>query len=438
MSHNYMVLALTTTLCAFTYLAFNKKRQSTLRLPPSLRSYPLVGHLFSLPSSDEYIAYRDIGAQLNSDIISFTILGQVIVVLNSIGATTDLLIKRFSIYSDRAELPMLNDEKLVGWGKNTGFLPYGDRWKYQRNMTQVALKPSAGEEIWLKMIKQVRLSMQRLLRHPEGIVSEIQWMTAAIILSSVYGYEASYPSDDLVRIVETAVSRLTEAGMPGNFYVNTITWLKFVPSWFPGAGWKRKADVWRAEKETMINEPFEWTKSQMARGAALPSILKNLLTKLATSEPPKHGIKEEEDMIRWTVGTLYVAGADTTVASMRTLVLAMVLHPDIQRKAQEELDTVLGGARLPDLSDRESLPYMNCVLKELLRWRTVVPLGIPRACSKDDEYKGFRIPKGAIVLSNIWAISNNPSVYPDPDTFNPDRFLNTSTPVAPAFGFGRR
>ncbi|KAG9081375.1 hypothetical protein FS749_007707 [Ceratobasidium sp. UAMH 11750] len=173
----------------------------------------------------------------------------------------------------------------------------------------------------------------------------------------------------------------------------------------------------------MINEPFEWTKSQMAAGTASPSILKTLLTEMTTTASFRHSIELEEDMIRWVVGTMYAAGADTVlcpnipqpilntksviqiVASVMTFILAMILHPTIQEKAQAELDGVLGQNRLPELSDRGSLPYMDRILKEVSRWNSVTPLGLAHASTQDDEYKGYRIPKGAI---------------------------------APAFGFGRR
>ncbi|KAG9100282.1 hypothetical protein FS749_015775 [Ceratobasidium sp. UAMH 11750] len=424
--------------CALVYYLFYRKHGSPLPLPPSPTAHPVFGHLFSFPSSNQYLAYRDISKQLNSDIISFTVLGQVIIVLNSAEAAEDLLVKRSAIYSDRPELPMLNDDRLLGWGKETGFIRYGERWNQQRKMTQAVLHPSAGEELWPTMVKQARISIQRLLRNPENVAAEFRWLTAANILSSVYGYQPAHPSDDLVHIVDTASRRLGEAAIAGNFYVNTIPWLKFVPSWFPGAGWKRKANAWRAEKDRMINEPFDWTKSQMSAGIASASILKNLLTEMENNPSFEHGVEEEEDRIRWVVGTLYAAGADTIVSSIMTFILAMVLHPEIQQKAQAELDSVLGENRLPELSDRESLPYMNCILKEVSRWNSVAPLGVAHACSQDDEYKGYRIPKGSMVIGNTWAISNNPSVYPEPRKFNPDRFLGSSVPEAPAFGFGRR
>lgn len=82
--------------------------------------------------------------------------------------------------------------------------------------------------------------------------------------------------------------------------------------------------------------------------------------------------------------------------------LLMTLHPRVQRKAQEELDQAIGRSRLPDFSDRESLSYIEAILKEVLRWFPSVPLGIAHRVTEEDEYRGMRIPKGAIVIANIW------------------------------------
>ncbi|KAG9096951.1 hypothetical protein FS749_007401 [Ceratobasidium sp. UAMH 11750] len=84
--------------------------------------------------------------------------------------------------------------------------------------------------------------------------------------------------------------------------------MKYIPSWFPGASWKRKAHKWRAEKDRMINDPFEWTKSQITEGVASPSILKNLLTELERKKKVESN-EEEEAIIRWATGALF-AGAE--------------------------------------------------------------------------------------------------------------------------------
>lgn len=87
---------------------------------------------------------------------------------------------------------------------------------------------------------------------------------------------------------------------------------------------------------------------------------------------------------------------------MQAFFLAMALHPEVQKKAQEELDAVVGSSRLPNFSDRPSLPYLSAVVKELLRWHIVTPIGLPHRVVTDDEYMGYHIPKGALVIANIW------------------------------------
>jgi len=104
---------------------------------------------------------------------------------------------------------------------------------------------------------------------------------------------------------------------------------------------------------------------------------------------------------------------------------------------------------MPTFDDERSLPYLVAFIKEVTRWRPVVPLGVPHATTKADVYDGYDIPKGASVFSNIDVLVMDPNLFDDPETFNPSRFL---TPHKPAgkwngkvesdftmpFGFGRR
>ena len=123
----------------------------------------------------------------------------------------------------------------------------------------------------------------------------------------------------------------------------------------------------------------------------------------------------------------------------------MVLNPEVMKKAQEELDRVVGKEQLPDFSDKDKLPYVDALVKELLRWNPPGPIGVPKKVIQDDVYRGYLIPAGATVMENIWAISRDPKLYPDPETFNPDRFLKDGeinplifNPEDRVFGSGRR
>lgn len=124
----------------------------------------------------------------------------------------------------------------------------------------------------------------------------------------------------------------------------------------------------------------------------------------------------------------------------------MQLYPDVQRKAQEEIAQLLGTDRLPTIADRESLPYVNAVITETMRWHPSVATGIPHRVTQDDVYKGYFIPKDTTVIFNAWNLSlqaEDGTPLENPDAFIPERFLpsSSSRPLDPSdyvFGFGRR
>lgn len=122
----------------------------------------------------------------------------------------------------------------------------------------------------------------------------------------------------------------------------------------------------------------------------------------------------------------------------------MALHPEVMKKAQAEIDAVVGNDRLPTFADREHLPYLDALTKEVLRWNTVAPTGVPHRAVQDDVHAGYFIPKGSLVIANIWKLTHDPRTYANPFTFNPDRFISSEGKTAEldphglCFGFGRR
>jgi len=140
-----------------------------------------------------------------------------------------------------------------------------------------------------------------------------------------------------------------------------------------------------------------------------------------------------------------MAAVETTVSVLQMFFLAMALNAHVMRKAQDELDRVLGGERLPDFSDQENLPYISAITKELLRWGCPVPIGIPKRVVEDDTYNGYFIPAGATIIENIWAIFQDESIYPAPQIYDPERYLKdgkldpcVKDPEERIFGSGRR
>ncbi|KIL63063.1 hypothetical protein M378DRAFT_164944 [Amanita muscaria Koide BX008] len=121
----------------------------------------------------------------------------------------------------------------------------------------------------------------------------------------------------------------------------------------------------------------------------------------------------------------------------------MTVHPVEQQRAQQEIDQVIGSDRLPTFADRSSLPYVEALYREVLRWRPIAPLSVAHATDVDDVYKGYYIPKGSMVFANVWAISRDETKYPEPEEFRPERFFNedgslNDDAIGYVFGFGRR
>jgi len=145
-------------------------------------------------------------------------------------------------------------------------------------------------------------------------------------------------------------------------------------------------------------------------------------------------------------GVMFSAGSGTTTNSIISLIMAMINFPDAQRKAQEELDRVVGRGRMPTFADMPDLPYIVACAREIQRFRPAIPGGLPHASTSDDFYMGYFIPAGTVIVPNSYAIHKDPALYPDPDRYYPDRFLEDGKLVGTAlserghfgFGYGRR
>lgn len=130
-----------------------------------------------------------------------------------------------------------------------------------------------------------------------------------------------------------------------------------------------------------------------------------------------------DDLAGYIAGSFLEAGSDTTASTIVGFVQAMVLYPAAQRRAQAEIDRVVGPARLPTIEDWDDLPFIRACIKESLRWMPTAILGLPHAVIQDDEYLGYHIPKGAGVMWNVWGINMDEKRFTRPREFAPERYL---------------
>ncbi|RAL13437.1 cytochrome P450 [Aspergillus homomorphus CBS 101889] len=407
-------------------------------LPPGPKGRPIIGNLADLPPAGmqewkHWLQFKE----RYGPISSLTILGQTIVILNDARMAFDLLEKRSSIYSSRPRLTFAGE--IVGWNGSLAMQTYSDQFRaYRKVMHRVLGTKTTTARFNSLQEVEVRRFLMRVLDYPEDLIQHIRTEAGAVILKIAYGYTTEpHGRDPLVDLANEAMDQFSIAGSPGQWLVDTIPILKHVPAWFPGAGFKRTGLAWNRILLTTVEKPYQFVRQQMQRGKHTPSYVSSLLEgrDLSTLTP------EEEYIIKWTAGSLYTGGADTTVSVLSTFFLAMALYPEIQKKAYEEIESVLGRCRLPTFADRERLPYIGAIVKESLRWHPIAPTGIPHECTEDDIYEGYLIPKGSIVIPNIWQMTQDPSTYANPTAFDPTRFLSPNPQMDPhllAFGFGRR
>ncbi|KAB5590648.1 O-methylsterigmatocystin oxidoreductase [Ceratobasidium theobromae] len=433
------LVALTVVTVLVAYKLNKDRQRPPPKLPPSPRSYPLIGNLLSIPQKYEYLAFMKLGEELGSNIISLRAFGTTIVVLNKREDVMNILEKRSAIYSDRTLPPMIAEPSLLDWETFAPLVRYGDRWRMYRRLMNPWLNKQATATYHDSQEQEARQFLRRLLSGykdistSEELEAEFHLTVASTLTRSIYGHEAKSTDDRYIVGARSLFVYLSKAALPSNYMVNAIPTLVYVPEWFPGAGWKREAREWRRRKEQIILDTYQLAKDHMGTNQnIIATSLKNHGLELGLSEA------EADDYVRELAITLFAGGIDTTANTLLMFTFAMILFPDVQKKAQEELGAVIGNSRLPSIADWEQLNYTWRLMQEVLRWGPVTPIAFPHTSLEDDNYEGYDIPKGTLVIGNVWALTRDPEVYKDPETFNPDRFLDPSVPLSPVFGWGRR
>ncbi|CAK9854903.1 unnamed protein product, partial [Sphagnum jensenii] len=137
-------------------------------------------------------------------------------------------------------------------------------------------------------------------------------------------------------------------------------------------------------------------------------------------------------------------GTDSSAITMEWALTELIRHPKIMKRAQEELDTIVGRTRLVLMSDLPNLPYLHAIIKENFRLHPALPLGVPHLNTKDVQILNYKILANTTVIVNIWAIGRDSKVWKKPLEFDPDRFSNSDIKVGGSsynllpFGSGRR
>ncbi|KAI0309928.1 cytochrome P450 [Amylostereum chailletii] len=362
-------VAIASTLLCSAYIRWRKIIAAT---PPGPAPLPLVGNLLDLPARAPEKKYAAWGREYGSDLISVRALGPLTIVVNTAKAARELFEKRAFNYSDRPYYVMID---LMGWDFNSAFTPYGNKWRTSRRMMHQFMHLNASKAYHPLLASKARALLDDLQRDPDTFRESLSQYSASIAMSIAYAYDVRRGHDQYASISEKAFAKLSRTTSPGAVIANA----------FP-----------------IRNDPppvlVPRHRLPGSSGTAKPSMALTMIEANEANEGGEEGMRYVRDVAAMAYG----AGSDTTLSTITTFVLAMVLHPAVQQRAQAELDAVIGRDRLPAFDDRAALPYIGAVCREVLRWKPVTPLGVARRAMQDDEYDGYLIPAGCTLHYNTW------------------------------------
>ncbi|KAJ8522813.1 hypothetical protein ONZ45_g644 [Pleurotus djamor] len=436
-----------------------RRRRRQLSLPPGPSRLPIVGNLFNIPKTHQWLQYQKWAAEFDSDILYTEVFGTPNIILNTIEAANELLNRRSAVYADRfvnsfAQLCRhepkytigMKTKTSMGQNFNFGILPYGERWRARRRIFWQEYMPANAHLREPIQSKYAKTLLRTLLRDPKNFLQHNRYSLGCTIMEVSYGITPLPKDDPIIALGDNVMRHFQAAPIFGAFLIDLFPPIQYLPTWFPGAAFKRSAKESNVAVEQMLNVPYSQALKSIDDGFASSSFITRAVTRLRGLSMTA----EDEAALKDAVAVGYEGGIETTPSALNTFFAAMVLYPDVQQRAREELDVVID--RLPEPSDYPHLPYVQAVMLEVLRWEVIVPLGVSHAVMSDDEYRGYHIPAKSAITVNMWAILNDPIRFPEPRKFRPERFIihaekdgqakkvdkSLADVVLCLFGFGRR
>eukprot|EP00058_Branchiostoma_floridae_P019827 XP_002605317.1 hypothetical protein BRAFLDRAFT_89040 [Branchiostoma floridae] len=345
-----------------------------LRRPRNLPPYPagcwpVLGHLIALGRAPhlKLTAWR----RQYGDVFTVRMGMEDVVVLNGYTAVKDALVDRSELFASRPQNYLF--DFVTSFGKGQPFDPEGD----------------------------------------------LQVTIANVICSTAFGSRFDYGDERFKKLGEAVLIIVDRLG--AGQIINVFPFLRFVPGVNKSL---RDVSKYNAKIHAFLWDEISRHRHNLDRENPR-DFLDFCLVELEKREKVEDFTEEQAMCLTYE---FFIAGVDTLTNTMQWCLLYMVLYPDVQKKVQSELDAVVGGAQ-PALSHRAQLPYTEATLMEVQRMRPVGPLGLPHATTQDVTVGVFDLPAGVKILTNLHSLHMDPAYWPDPDRFDPERFLDTEGKV---------
>ncbi|KAI7222396.1 cytochrome P450 [Hortaea werneckii] len=437
----FLTITIITAIIATVSIVRYLENAAKNRLPkgvkplPGPKGLPLIGSVHELPEKNSWMKFHE-WAEQYGPIYQVNLAGVNHVWIARDHVAKDLLTKKGAIYSDRPHIPALERDN-----RDSGqYLPLMSRnalWTRQRRFAKQIMDTSEKASFYgYPELESVRL-LGELMTNPSQYNVAMESFISRVTSRLAWGTSAS--SDELKQRARELLIGVSPTGALGN----KLPFIMSLPEKLISAR------AWESRRSRTERKFFEQMQHQVRLEMDDPTQSKQSWMRSFLENKLKWGFASDLEGA-FAVGMHGIAGALTIAAPMQSFCLAMCHYPQYQSTLYEEIDRVLGD-RMPTYGDLQDMPILRAFIRETLRWRPPVPTGIPHESTQDDTYEGFHIPAGSVMHPLEWTISRDPEVFPEPDEWNPLRWLDEDFPTYQEpltkfptiteysqFGYGRR
>ncbi|XP_059653708.1 desmethyl-deoxy-podophyllotoxin synthase-like [Cornus florida] len=423
----------------FTFLMFvlmvfkTKMMSSSPKLPPGPWKLPVIGNIHQFVGSLPHHRLRDLA--MNYGPLMQLRLGELpIVVISSAEFAKEVMKTHDIVFATRPFIFAMN----IISGDDVAFAPYGDQWRQLRKVFILELlsakrvqsfRPIREEEA-ANLIKSISSTAGSLINLTEKVFS----MTYSVVAKVAVGKKFHGQQEFLSLLRETMV-------VAGGFDVaDLFPSLKILPSI---SGLRPRVEKIHRKIDEIFTNIIDEHKARDGEVDHEQDLIDVLLK---VQEKGNLEIPLTITMLKSVIMDVFTGGIDSSSSTVIWAMSELLKNPKVMGKAQAEVRQVLSkkGGDIINEDDIHELSYLKLVIKETLRLHTPGPLLIPRESRERCEINGYEIPAKTKVIVNVWAICRDPESWSDPESFHPERFLDTSVDYKGThfqftpFGAGRR
>ncbi|XP_075814482.1 cytochrome P450 2B1 [Microtus pennsylvanicus] len=413
------VLLLLALLVGFLLLLIRGHPKARGHLPPGPRPLPLLGNLLQMDRGGLLNSFMQLREKYG-DVFTVHLGPRPVVMLYGTEAIKEALVDQAEAFSGRGTIavvqPIFKDYGVI--------FANGERWKALRRFSLATMRDfGMGKRSVEERIQEEARCLVEELRKSQGAPLDptflFQCITANIICSIVFGERFDYKDRQFLRLLDLFYQSFS---LISSFSSQVFELFSGFLKYFPGT----HIQVSKNLQEILDYIGHSVEKHRETLDPNNPrDFIDTYLLRMEKEKSNQHTEFHHQNLMI-SVLSLFFAGTETSSTTLRYGFLLMLKYPHVAEKVQKEIDQVIGSHRPPNLDDRTKMPYTDAVIHEIQRFSDLIPIGVPHKVNKDTLFRGYLLPKNTEVYPILSSALHDPQYFEQPDTFNPDHFLDAN------------